>query len=192
MKHSKILILLVGVCVSSLVFGMTGPPAPSSPFSVEQAEVEAFLAAHEVRRVTNYCLTAELNCRSVVQYRSISTGLDVESFEDRFVSSKNSRAVSFRGFFLKRADGTFNIYSQDKLQNAVAIDTVEPVNQEVTITFDADDLPTIPVKFKIVGTDPVQYEDDTLVYTTTEATFTFNTADPSDDFVLPFHSQTIH
>lgn len=183
------------VLVMSILGFSTAFAAPSSEvqqFGAEQAEVEAFLTAHEVSRVTNYCLTTELNCRSVVQYRSISTGLPVDSFEDRFMSSRNNRAVSFRGFFIKQMDGTFNLYSQDKMQNLVEIDTVESVNQGITITFDSDDLPSIPLKFKIVGTDPVQYEEDTLVYSTTQATFTANTSDTSDDFTIPVQSTVNH
>ncbi len=75
-------------------------------FSVEQTEVEAFLANHNVTRVTNYCRTDVLNCRSVVEYKNNTTNQLVDSFEDRFMSSTNGRAVSFRGFFLKQPDGT--------------------------------------------------------------------------------------
>ncbi len=161
-------------------------------YSAEQAEVEAFLANHTVIRVTNYCRTDVLNCRSVVEYKNNTTSQLVDSFEDRFMSSTNGRAVSFRGFFLKQSNGTFNIYAQNVLSNEVKIDTVEPFNQGVTISFNSLHLPTLPLKFIIVGTNPLQIVDDTLIYTATEATFTKNTISTADDFVIPFHSQTNH
>ena len=171
----------------------TSTLALASSFPDEQAEVEAFLSAHTVSRVTNYCRTDFLNCRSLVQYKNISTGLNVDSFEDRFIASTNGRAVSFRSFFMKQSNGKFNVYAQNELTNQVNIDTVESQNQDVTISFDSNNLPTLPFKFTVVGTNPVEYKLDTLTYTMTEATFNRNTpSDSSDDFVVPFHSQTTH
>lgn len=176
--------------VSCLLFTAS---VSATSFPAEQAEVEAFLAGHTVARVTNYCLTDVLNCRSVVQYKDSSTGAMVESFEDRFMSSTEGRAVSFRGFFLKQSNGTFNIYAQNVMSNEVNIDLIEPYNQGVTLTFNSDNLPTLPLKFVTLGTDPLEFTLDNLFYSATEARFDNNTPnDPSDDFIIPFHSQTNH
>jgi hypothetical protein len=156
-------------------------------FAAQTAEVNAFLATHEVSSVRNYCRADFLNCRSLIRYKSIVSGNEVESFEDRFLVSTNTRSVGARGFFMKQADGTFNVYGQSSFSNTIDINGVDAPNQGITVAFDVNDLPTFNVAFKIIGTNPIQYKTAELSFSAVDAVFTGDI-----NFTIPFVSETIH
>jgi hypothetical protein len=130
-------IILATLTLAS-IFSTAGEVAPTTS---DIQEVNTLLADNTVRATYNYCINGTLTCRQLVLYKDKVTGQNVESFSNIFVAAE--RAVGSTGYFVKKANGKFRATLDDIFNGVVLPNKKYTENEDLTITFDNQGLPTV-------------------------------------------------
>jgi hypothetical protein len=171
---------LLLTAIAAIGIGLSVNSAHATDYSVETSELKAALANLTVDKSYKYCVAGTLTCRDMVLLKDKTTGVATDAvMYDNFVSSE--RAVASTGYFLKNADGTYRSRMDKVFDGQVTVDFVEPLNQNITVTFDAAGFPTFHnVTLKRLGT--TRKIIATMSYNATESVITgteYDEADPA-------------
>ncbi len=139
--------------VSAFSFSWANASAEDPKRSAEATEeVQDFLADHKIRKIKNYCTSGAHDCIAFVFFTNAASSNNINSFEVRHSVSTEAGTSAQRTFFIEKDNGQFKMYVQNSFANTITIDSVPPLNQDLSVDFSETlYLPSFELKFDESG-----------------------------------------
>ncbi len=128
---------------------------PAEDFAALTQKAKDLVAATEIASTHYYCVEGKLTCRTVSRLKDKVTGLLVPDYIETFSSTE--RAVASTSYFTIKSDGKFEIMADDVFDGKLEITRKNHDNDNLIITFDENNLPTVHnLVLKVLGTSKMQ------------------------------------
>ena len=188
-------ILIAGGAILAQFSWADCPLEPGESFDCEDEQRIVQTALSTVIRggQTTYCRglgEGKVQCRIIVSYKDKrSKQKSDQIFEEWFYTTLDGNGDpineprAFRGFFIRKANGKYNVYWDDFPTEILRIDDVVPGHQDVEVHFSPqEDLPNFDIK--VISVDTGEIDLRNITYTSSTAIVTrLNDPRPADVYL---------